>query len=139
MTTRPLPFFVYGTLLPGQPLFPLWRETITALRPAELPYARLFDLGYYPMVVDSLAGVVRGLVVELEPDSYTSIAAILDEAEGVAPGQFGAPFYQRRRRVARLSGGQSVVAWVYIGDPVLVVGLEPIGLDWIAYLRGAKA
>jgi gamma-glutamylcyclotransferase (GGCT)/AIG2-like uncharacterized protein YtfP len=54
-----LPFFVYGTLLPGQPNYPLWAAAIRSEQPATLPNGRLYDmaqlgLGHYPLLVEDM-------------------------------------------------------------------------------------
>ena len=51
-TPRLLPFFVYGTLLPGQPNAHLWGDGIVAQQNATLANGRLYDLGAFPMLVE---------------------------------------------------------------------------------------
>jgi gamma-glutamylcyclotransferase (GGCT)/AIG2-like uncharacterized protein YtfP len=131
-----LPFFVYGTLLPGQPNHALWRDAIHSFRPALLLRARLYDLGCYPMLVDAPAGEVRGLAVTIRPSSYAAAVALLDQLEGIGSTLPGSPHYRRTRRVVRLADGQSTVAWVYVGTHASVAGLKPIGPDWKAHVRG---
>ena len=84
-----LPFFVYGTLLPGQPNYYLWREAIERVRPAVLPRSCLYDLGCYPMLVDAPDGEVRGLVVTIRPSSYRAAVALLDQLEGIGDSPIG--------------------------------------------------
>jgi len=130
-----LPFFVYGTLLPGQPNYELWTTDVVGLRPAELFDFRLYDLGPYPMLVPSAGGVARGLVVDLERASYREVVAALDYLEGVGVTPPGEPVYRRERRIARLANGHTVVAWVYLGDRTFVLGAPPLESDWKTYCR----
>jgi gamma-glutamylcyclotransferase (GGCT)/AIG2-like uncharacterized protein YtfP len=135
-----LPFFVYGTLLPGEPNYPLWREAIAAMTPATLPGARLYDLGYFPMAVDVAhpvpqdgpQGEVIGLVVYLKRAYYAGAVALLDLVEGFDPDATGQGAYRRERRVVWLANGEPVVAWVYLGRPRYVADLEPLTSHWKA-------
>jgi gamma-glutamylcyclotransferase (GGCT)/AIG2-like uncharacterized protein YtfP len=74
--------FVYGTLMPGEPLWPAlapfavaWEE-VTAT-------GRLFDTGRgYPAVWFDLAGdAVPGVLVDLDPDRLAAAIGALDEIE----------------------------------------------------------
>ncbi|MCA9867514.1 MAG: gamma-glutamylcyclotransferase [Anaerolineae bacterium] len=127
-----LPFFVYGTLLPGERNFGLWREAIADMRPAVLGRARLYDLGHFPMALDHLQGEVRGMVAWVRPSSYAVALSLLDQLEGVT-WPWGNLGYRRARRIVRLTGGSSLVAWVYLGREAVVAGLEPIVVDWKRY------
>lgn len=131
-----LPFFVYGTLLPGQANYGLWRAAIFGYRPAVMAGARLYDLGDFPMLVDALGGEVRGLLVRVRPSSYRAALSLLDELEGVDLPPAGAPGYRRARRVIKPCGLAAEVAWVYVGNEANVIGLEPIAMDWKSYTRG---
>ena len=129
-----LPFFVYGTLLPGERYFRLWREAIDDMRPAILGGACLYDLGYFPMAIDAAPGEVRGMVVWVRRSSYAAALSLLDQLEGVALPR-GNPGYRRARRIIRLTGGSSLVAWVYLGQEAGVAGREPISGDWKQHRR----
>lgn len=131
-----LPFFVYGTLLPGEANFHLWRDAIAWSQPAVLPGACLYDLGNYPMLVEASAGEVQGLVVAINPSFYSAILLLLDQLEGISMTRYGKPLFRRERCIVRLAMGRSVVAWVYVGNNASVVkGLQAIGSDWKAYRR----
>ncbi len=130
-----LPFFVYGTLLPGEANYPLWREAIIDWRPAVLRGGRLYDLGRFPMLVDAPDGEVRGMLVYVRPSSYRSALWLLDQVEGVVSGAWGALGFRRVRRIVRPWGAPPAVAWVYVGRAAAVVGLLPIGSDWKACRR----
>ena len=130
-----LPFFVYGTLLPGERYFRLWREAIDDMRPAILTGACLYDLGDFPMALDAVPGEVRGMVAWVRLSSYMAAISLLDQLEGVAWRPRGNPGYRRTRRVIRLTGGSSLVAWVYLGQEEVVVGRQPIATDWKRHRR----
>lgn len=136
--SQQLPFFVYGTLLPGEANFYLWREAIAGYRPAILGGARLFSLGRFPMIIDAPMGEVRGLVVDIRPSSYQAALSLLDQLEGVHLYPVRGPGYMRMRRLVRPMGGSAVVAWVYVGDEFFVRGREPIDVDWKTYTRGRR-
>lgn len=139
--TRPhpyLPFFVYGTLLPGQPNYGIWEAAITAVRPAEMAGCGLYDLGHYPMLVPSGGGRVRGMVVDMDPGAYPEVVAALDYLEGVDMAAPGEPAYQRVRRVASLASGHQVVTWVYLGDPTFAAGLPALETDWKSHCRATR-
>lgn len=130
-----LPFFVYGTLLPGEANYAVWREAIDEMRPATLYGTSLYDLGYFPMAVEDAAGEVRGMVAFVRRSSYRAALSLLDELEGVDLGLPGGPAFRRARRVVHPVGGGALVAWVYLGSKVYVAGLAPIGPDWKSYVR----
>lgn len=144
-----LPFFVYGTLLRGQPNYYLWAEAIRSEQPAMLKGGRLYDmaqlgLGQYPMLVEEgQVGVeyiasskwqVTGMLVEVETVYYERVLRALDVLEDYRPLEPEQSFYRRVRRVVTLHNGRQRVAWVYVGRPATVAGLEPIpGSSWKAY------
>ena len=79
----PSRLFVYGTLMPGEPLWPalapfavVWEEGTAA--------GRIWDTGYgYPAVRFDLAGdVVPGVIVALDPGRLAAALDMLDEIEG---------------------------------------------------------
>lgn len=138
LSTIHLPFFVYGTLLPGEENFRLWREAIQDIKPATLAGARLYDLGEFPMVVEDGEGEVRGMAGWVSPSSYDAALSLLDMLEDVhLPYPIGYA-YRRLPRIVRLAGGSTVAAWVYLGNPAVVAGRQPIGLDWKTYRRRVK-
>jgi gamma-glutamylcyclotransferase (GGCT)/AIG2-like uncharacterized protein YtfP len=141
-----LPFFVYGTLLPGQPNYHLWGGAIRSERAAFLPNSRLYDmallnLGHYPMLVEEQGKqVVVGMLVEVEPGFFDAVLRTLDLLEDYRPGRPNESYYHRAKRIIASTNGHQHVAWVYLGRPGLVVGLEPIpGGNWKAYCANRKA
>jgi gamma-glutamylcyclotransferase (GGCT)/AIG2-like uncharacterized protein YtfP len=147
-----LPFFVYGTLLPGQPNYHLWAEAIRSEQPAFFPNGRLYDmtllnLGHYPMLVEeqgeqaaSSKWQVMGVVVETEPELYRTVLATLDILEDYRPDRSAGSFYRRVKRIVTLTSGRQVVAWAYLGRAAIVAGLVPIPEgNWKAYCANRKA
>lgn len=130
-----LPFFVYGTLLPGQPNFGYWLNGIRSQQPAILPGARLYDQVFYPILNEEPGGMVRGLVITVETTIYPVVLNNLDFLEGYDPHQPEKAEYRRERRVVELLNGRPVVAWVYIGQPDRIRGLPPVGCDWKRYAQ----
>lgn len=114
MTDPHLPFFVYGTLLPGQSNNVLLHGRTLAWTPAELPAALLFHGPGYPFAVTDPtgAGTVRGEVVTLTEESYARTLAEIDLLEEYAPGN-AANLYERVPRIVRTPAG-SAAAWVYL-------------------------
>lgn len=129
-----LPFFVYGTLLPGQPNAVLWGESIVAQETAVLVGGCLYDMGFFPMLVEEAEAVVTGMVNHIAQTEYKAVMARLDALEGYDPQNPDVFGYQRVMREVRLSNGRSLTAWVYVGQKTAVRGLSPIpGGDWAAY------
>ena len=138
-----LPFFVYGTLLPGQPNAFLWQGTVTAQQPATLAGSTLYDMGSYPMLVETGDDCVQSMLLHIAEAEYAAVLARLDELEGCTldqPEDFG---YSRVIRTVQIEitspehdrNSRSHSAWVYIGQEATVRGLPPIpGGDWAAYV-----
>jgi gamma-glutamylcyclotransferase (GGCT)/AIG2-like uncharacterized protein YtfP len=130
-----LSFFVYGTLLPGQPNYGLWRGRIESEQEATFANGRLYDMGYYPMLVEGEVGRVQGLLITVRPQEYEAVVMELDALEGYDPGQPDACAYCRVERSVTLIDGRSVSAWVYLGHSRYVSELTPVtGGDWARYV-----
>jgi gamma-glutamylcyclotransferase (GGCT)/AIG2-like uncharacterized protein YtfP len=96
--------FVYGTLMPDRLRWPILAAFARAHRPAEVA-GRLYDSGNgWPVAVFGGAGVIPGVLVELEPMLVDEALAILDEVEDTATDTL------RRIVVTTLDGVQ---AWAY--------------------------
>ncbi|MET9808811.1 gamma-glutamylcyclotransferase family protein [Streptomyces halstedii] len=87
MTEDGLPFFVYGTLLPGERNHDRFLgDRVRGQRPAVLPGALLYHGPGYPYAVEG-PGEVRGALVTSVPGAYGELLAALDELEGyLGPG-----------------------------------------------------
>jgi len=133
--TKHLPFFVYGTLLPDQPNFFLWESDITVMEPAVFLGGRLYDMGYYPMLVTAVSpATVKGMVITVDFGKYEAVLQRLDKLEGYDPEQPEESGYQRQVAEIVLANGRSRRAWVYLGD-IALVQAKPIVIngDWTTY------
>jgi gamma-glutamylcyclotransferase (GGCT)/AIG2-like uncharacterized protein YtfP len=135
VTDRRLPFFVYGTLLPGERNHRLLAGRTRAWTPAVLPGALLYRGPGYPFAVaDPVgAGLVHGEVVDISAAMYEAVLADLDRLEDYTPGG-PANRYERVVRAVRGERGQTE-AWVYLAGPLATRELLPAadripGGDW---------
>lgn len=138
-TPDQLPFFVYGTLRPGQGNYRRFLEARTTqdVR-ALLDGHALFDLGI-PYVVETPDATVVGDLVFVAPQHYEDVLADLDRLEGYRPGRAGS-HYRRTALSVRYAGAggdeTSALAWVYLaGDAVRarLCAVSPVpGGDWVA-------
>ncbi|WP_329421314.1 gamma-glutamylcyclotransferase [Streptomyces sp. NBC_01693] len=98
MSDTGLPFFVYGTLLPGEPNHDRFLRGRTCQeRPAVLPGALLYEGPGYPYAVEG-HGTVHGALVTAAPGAYAELLGLLDDLE-----EFLGPGHPRNlyERVAR--------------------------------------
>lgn len=135
-----LPFFVYGSLLPGQPNFTLWGQALLDTRPAVYTGGVLYDLGAYPMLIEEGAGRVSGRVMYVTPADYTAVMQRLDSLEGYDPDQPERAIFRRVQRWVTLSSGAALPVWLYLGRPELTrhAPVVPDG-DWARYSAGRLA
>ncbi|MCD7439748.1 gamma-glutamylcyclotransferase [Streptomyces lincolnensis] len=136
MTAPRLPFFVYGTLRPGEVNHDLFLRgrTLSEL-PARLPDAMLYDGPGYPYAVEQPGAVVHGDLVTALPETYTELLAALDRLEEYTPGDTHNLYERVERKVTLLPNGHRTPAWVYLAAPTLTIHLRthgtPIaGGDW---------
>ncbi len=129
-----LPFFVYGTLLPGQPNAALWAGLVSRHEAASFGPARLYDLGAFPLLAETRTGRVSGCLLWIEPAVYGEARRRFDELEQYDPAQPEAGPYRRRRRLIRPVNGPATAAWLYVGDRRFAAGCQVVpGGDWAAY------
>ena len=130
-----LPFFVYGTLLPDQPNAFLWQGLETSAEQAWFGNGRLYDLGGYPMLVETGANPVKGQIITIASDFYESVMARLDFLEGYDSFRPELAGYRRVIREVMIENGRATAAWVYVGQLELVNGrvAVPDG-DWTTYI-----
>ncbi|QOV38506.1 gamma-glutamylcyclotransferase [Streptomyces ferrugineus] len=131
MTLSPrLPFFVYGTLRPGEPNHDhfLRGRTLTE-EPARLEGAVLYDGPGYPYAVEdaSLGGTVYGDLVTARPEQYPALLSALDRLEEYAPGDPRNLYERLARKVLRTADGTAVPAWVYVAAPTVAARLRAKG------------
>jgi len=110
-----LPFFVYGTLIPDQPNYYLWKDSITNTKEGIIKNYLLFDMGHYPMIVQSEGNNVHGMLMYVNED-YERITKIIDNLEGYNPENHGSSAYNREMRDIELKNGELEKAWIYIGS-----------------------
>ncbi|MDF6042344.1 gamma-glutamylcyclotransferase [Streptomyces sp. JH14] len=140
-----LPFFVYGTLLPGEPNHDLLlRGRAVAEQPAVLPGALLYDGPGYPYAIDG-HGAVRGTLVTAAPAVYAELLVLLDRLEEYAGPGHPRNLYERVAREVRLPGAvppapATARAWVYLAAPPVTRSLRTGGTlipggSWITRRR----
>jgi len=135
------PFFVYGTLLPDQPNFFVWGEDIAHMEPATFRGGRLYDMGYYPMLIAAEPDTaVHGQLITPHPAQYEAVCQRLDELEGYNAAQPEASEYQRQLVDVVVADGRSQSAWVYLGQPEWVADKPEVpGGSWAAYVAESQA
>ena len=111
-----LPFFVYGTLIPGQPNYYLWKDSIVDTKNGLIRNYQLFDMGHYPMIVEAEGISVNGMLMHVRTEDYDRITKIIDNLEGYNPESHGSSAYNREIRDIELEDGEIEKAWIYIGS-----------------------
>ncbi|WP_254407313.1 gamma-glutamylcyclotransferase family protein [Streptomyces sp. GMY02] len=134
-----LPFFVYGTLRPGEPNHDLCLRGRTSREvPARLEGAVLYDGPGYPYAVEA-PGTVLGDLITARPGAYAELLTVLDELEDyLAPGH-PRNLYERVAREVRAADGTPVRAWVYFAAARVARELRARGRlivsgDWLAHV-----
>ncbi|PRH76045.1 hypothetical protein C6N75_27725 [Streptomyces solincola] len=136
--TLPLPFFVYGTLRPGEPNHARCLSGRTgAEEPARLPGALLYDGPGYPYLARAADGAagggVLGELVTAAPGEYAGLLRDLDALEEfLAPGHPLNAYEREVCEAVRLSDGAPVRAWVYVAGPAVRLGAAISGGDWLS-------
>lgn len=133
-----LPFFVYGTLRPGQPNHVLVAGRIAPPRPAVLPGALLYEGPGYPYAVAAPTGsateAVVGELLDVLPGHYDRVLADLDRLEEHVPGARGNLYERAVLRV--VCAGLPCDAWVYLAGEERAAALRASGRaipggDWL--------
>lgn len=102
--TDELPFFVYGTLLPGEPNHDLFLRGRTSVeRAAVLPRALLYDGPGYPYAIDG-HGRVHGTLLTAAPGVYGELLGLLDHLEEYLGPGHPRNLYERVIREVELPG-----------------------------------
>ncbi|MFD5199742.1 gamma-glutamylcyclotransferase family protein [Streptomyces sp. NPDC058375] len=132
--TAELPFFVYGTLLPGEPNHDLFLRGRTAgERPAVLPRALLYDGPGYPYAIEG-HGRVHGTLLVAAPGVYGELLGLLDHLEEFLGPGHPRNLYERVVREVELPGpgasvpGESAQAWVYLAATAVTRSLRTGGV-----------
>ena len=130
-----LPFFVYGTLLPNQPNYYLWKDSIVDTKNGMIRNYELFDMGHYPMIVESEGNNVVGMLVYIKTDDYEEITSVIDNLEGYSPEKHGESAYNRETKNIELENGKMEKALIYIGTKEYIRKENAVeGGNWIAHV-----
>ncbi|MEU4007816.1 gamma-glutamylcyclotransferase family protein [Streptomyces pseudogriseolus] len=123
-----LPFFVYGTLRPGEVNHDRFLRGRTAHEePGLLRGAVLYEGPGYPYAVEAPEGEVRGELVTARTESYEELLALLDRLEEYVPGDPRNLYDRVERTVVREADGTAVRAWVYVAAPAVAARLRARG------------
>ncbi|KES05575.1 hypothetical protein BU52_18815 [Streptomyces toyocaensis] len=123
-----LPFFVYGTLRPGERNHDLFlRGRSLREEPGRLGDVTLYEGPGYPYAVEEPGGVVSGELVTALPEAYAGLLADLDRLEEYVPGGPRNLYERVAREVLRDADGTSVRAWVYVAAPAVAARLRARG------------
>ncbi|MFD3658007.1 gamma-glutamylcyclotransferase family protein [Streptomyces sp. NPDC058620] len=126
MTVGELPFFVYGTLLPGQRNHDRFLLGRTAREePALLPGALLYEGPGYPYAIEG-HGVVHGALVVPAPGAYGELLGQLDQLEQYAGPGHPRNLYERVARDVRVETA-TTTAWVYLAAAAVTRSLRAGG------------
>ncbi|WP_405505389.1 gamma-glutamylcyclotransferase family protein [Streptomyces purpurascens] len=133
-----LPFFVYGTLRPGEVNHDLFlRGRIRSEAPGRLDDAVLYAGPGYPYAVEEPGGggMVNGELITTLPESYGALLSELDRLEDYVPGDPRSLYVRVERKVVRVADGAAVRAWVYLAGPTVASRLRAggrriAGGDW---------
>jgi len=126
--TARLPFFVYGTLRPGEINHDLFlRGRTRTEEPGRLTGSVLYDGPGYPWAVEEAGGLVYGDLVTALPERYEELLVALDRLEDYAPGDPRNLYERVPRDVRRDCDGTLVRAWVYLAAPSVATRLRTHG------------
>ncbi|MET9698390.1 gamma-glutamylcyclotransferase family protein [Streptomyces sp. NPDC006529] len=132
-----LPFFVYGTLRPGEINHDAFlRGRTRCEEPALLPDALLYDGPGYPYAVPCPGARTTGELVAAAPGQYARLLAELDRLEEYHGPASPLNLYERVRRTTLRPDGTTTPAWVYLAAPALAAALARSGTpipdgDWL--------
>ena len=134
-----LPFFVYGTLIPDQPNYYLWKDSIVNTKNGMIRNHQLFDMGHYPMIVESEGNNVEGMIVYIKTEDYSKITKVIDNLEGYNPENHGNCAYNREIKNIELESGELVRAWIYIGSEEYIDQEKTVPSGkWAKHMSGKK-
>ena len=134
-----LPFFVYGTLIPDQPNYYLWKDSIADTKNGIIKNHQLFDMGHYPMIVESDENNVEGMIIYIKTEDYDKISKIIDKLEGYNPEKHGDSAYNREIRDIELENGELEKAWIYIGSKEYVKRENAVkDGNWVKHISEKK-
>ncbi len=134
-----LPFFVYGTLRPGQGNYRLLAGQTVAEFPATLPGHALYGPGLPYVTAGEEDSAVVGDLIYVAAERHAEVLARLDCLEGYRPDRSD-NHYDREARTVRyvdVDGAEATtLAWVYLAGrwarERLRLGERIAGGDWLA-------
>ncbi|MFF1447350.1 gamma-glutamylcyclotransferase family protein [Streptomyces sp. NPDC058274] len=127
MTGPALPFFVYGTLRPGEHNHDLFlRGRTESEEPGRMRGLVLYEGPGYPYAVEEHGGEVSGEVITALREAYGQLLGALDRLEEYVPGDPRSPYQRVAREVTRPDGAV-VRAWVYVAAPTVAARLRARG------------
>ncbi|MGW1468589.1 gamma-glutamylcyclotransferase family protein [Streptomyces sp. NPDC002308] len=134
----PLPFFVYGTLRPGEHNHDRYvRGLDVREQPALLRGGALYDGPGYPFATDG-DGTVLGTLITAAPQEYGQLLVALDRLETyLGPGD-PRNLYERVARNVEVAGSGAVRAWIYLAAAAVsrtlyASGPRIPGGDWLGH------
>jgi gamma-glutamylcyclotransferase (GGCT)/AIG2-like uncharacterized protein YtfP len=123
-----LPFFVYGTLRPGEHNHDLFlRGRTRSEEPGRMRGLVLYEGPGYPYAVEEPGGSVGGELVTALPEAYEELLHSLDELEEYTPGDPRNLYERVVRDAVRADGVTAVRAWVYVAAPAVAARLRADG------------
>jgi gamma-glutamylcyclotransferase (GGCT)/AIG2-like uncharacterized protein YtfP len=139
-TVQPLPIFVYGTLMIGQPNDYIWEDSIDRVEDAYFDNGCLYDLGYYPVMTEEPHYRIKGQLIHVKQDKFAIIIARLDALEGFDPESPLESVFMRICSAVTSLNAEILDAWTYVGHSEHLQGLPVIEQgDWVAYTTGRSA
>ena len=133
------PFFVYGTLIPNQPNYYLWKDSIVNTKKGIIKNYQLFDMGHYPMIVKSEGNKVHGMLMYVKNENYGKITKIIDNLEGYNPEKHGSSAYNREIHDIELENGETEKAWIYIGSEQYISKKNAVkDGNWVKHISKKK-
>ncbi|MGV8847518.1 MAG: gamma-glutamylcyclotransferase family protein [Propionicimonas sp.] len=114
-----IPFFVYGTLRPGEGNYTWCLEGKTTTEDtATLTGAVMYDYngGSFPFVTLSpdLDDVVTGTLISVSEENYANVQISLDRLEGYNPAAPEQGMYRRELTNVTTEDGRTIQAYVYV-------------------------
>ena len=134
-----LPFFVYGTLRPGQGNYRILAGQTVGEFPATLAGHALYGPGLPYVTAGEEDSAVVGDLIFVAPEHYGEVLDRLDCLEGYRPGGRHS-HYEREARAVRYVDADgpeaTTLAWVYLAGPAARERLQAAeriaGGDWLA-------
>jgi gamma-glutamylcyclotransferase (GGCT)/AIG2-like uncharacterized protein YtfP len=130
------PFFVYGTLKPGEPNYARFLVGRTVgEEPASFAGAALYSAGHYPCLATApdLAAPderVVGTIISVADADHAEITAVLDKLEGYAEGS-AENWYERLLVTVEAADGPHT-AWIYVAGAGIEAQIRAGGMPKIA-------